>query len=101
MTNTESLLQYGLVKHAQLSIRLDTLPAHSLGDLPGTMVRCANTLVAVSNQIGRSTKKTTMPESDLRRLLARCIELLTFVDVRMDRLEAGKVGDQLYDDFSL
>ena len=101
MTNTESLLHYGLTKHAQLSVRLDTLPADSLGDLPGELVLCANTLVSVSKQIGRSTEKTAVPEANLRRLLAHCIELLTFVDVRMDRLEAGKVGDRLYEDLSL
>lgn len=99
--NTESLLRYGLTKHAQLSVRLTTLPAHSLGELPKIMVRCANTLVTVSNQIGRSTEKSTVPESNLRKLVAHCIELLTFVDVRMDRLEAGKVGDKLYNDLLL
>ena len=97
MTKTEDLLLYGLKRHAEISVRLDTIPAHNLRDIPETLVRCANTLVSVCKQISRST----VPESNLRKMLAECIELLTFVDVRLDRLEAGEVGDKLFDDLSL
>lgn len=88
------LLHDSLHIHSLLSDRIASSPKYHIGDIPGLLTQCTNTIVFVSNQLERSRKDPTMLQDDLHQLLARCVELLTYVGVRLDRLDPGREGDR-------
>ena len=92
--NIPHLLQESFHLLSILSARIPNFPTDHLGDIPGLLTQCTNTIVFVSSQLERSRADPTMPQGDLHRMLARCVEIPIYVDVRLDRLDAGREGDR-------